>query len=62
MTHCFALWQDKQQQVLRLDAERLELGRKLAEMEGLKRCVPSPPSAGSNARVCLRCGTVAMCV
>merc|ERR1712086_849235 len=29
--------QDKQSQVLRLDAERLELGRKLAEMEGLKR-------------------------
>jgi len=29
--------QDKQSQVLRLDAERLELGRKLAEMEGIKR-------------------------
>merc|ERR1712091_51937 len=29
--------QDKQDQVLRLDAERLELGRKLAEMESIKR-------------------------
>merc|ERR1711998_80053 len=29
--------QDKQHQVLRLDAERLELGRKLAEMESVKR-------------------------
>merc|ERR1712216_829914 len=29
--------QDKQAQVLRLDAERLENGRRLAEMEGLKR-------------------------
>jgi hypothetical protein len=42
--------QDKQSQVLRLDAERLELGRKLAEMEGLKRSLapttPPPPSHG----------------
>lgn len=29
--------QDKQDQVLRLDAERLQLGRKLAEMESIKR-------------------------
>merc|ERR1712072_406303 len=29
--------QDKQAQVLRLDAERLEMGRKLADMEGIKR-------------------------
>eukprot|EP00658_Telonema_sp_P-2_P009834 TRINITY_DN13663_c0_g2_i2.p1 TRINITY_DN13663_c0_g2~~TRINITY_DN13663_c0_g2_i2.p1 ORF type:complete len:398 (-),score=127.69 TRINITY_DN13663_c0_g2_i2:277-1470(-) len=29
--------QDKQEQVLRLDTERLELGRKLAEMESIKR-------------------------
>lgn len=33
-----SLRQDKQAQVLRLDAERLEMGRKLADMEGIKRC------------------------
>jgi len=35
--------------VLRLDAERLELGRKLAEMEGLKRSVPTLPLVGKNS-------------
>jgi len=48
--------QDKQAQVLRLDAERLEMGRKLADMEGIKRLHVGELEARNRAMISHRGG------